>query len=223
MHFKTTTAALAIAGLATAQNITGNYTHGVAHIQMNNIDATFTFDAVQGGVNVTVNVASGLTTGFEVNQTAGFEYHIHVLPVGPNNNCTSTGGHLDPLNVGMTTPCDPKNLTSCQEGDLSGKHGNLMAVNNSTGAIPAFSYVDSQLAFDGPTAASIIGRSVVIHNNGTRVGCANLIVDGYSTANSTNGTSGTTSAPASKPTSGATKLIGSVALSGVVALMMLAL
>ncbi|KAF9991650.1 hypothetical protein BGZ80_006009 [Entomortierella chlamydospora] len=210
MHFKTIATALAVAGVAAAQN----YTQGSAHINMNNIDATVTFAKVDTGVNVTVAVSKGLTEAFQI-LPVGFEYHVHVNPVGANNNCTSTGGHLDPANVGAA-PCDPKNLTSCQVGDLSGKHGDLVAVNNSTGAIPTFSYIDTQLAFSG--AASLVGRSVVIHNNGTRVACADIVVEGYSgNSSSTNGTTTT----GGSTTSGAAKLVGSVALSGLVAAMML--
>ncbi|KAF9354095.1 hypothetical protein BGX26_008100 [Mortierella sp. AD094] len=227
MLFKTIATTLAVAGVAAAQNSTGNYTHGSAHIQMNKIDATFTFEKVDTGVNVTVAVASGLTEAFQI-LPAGFEYHVHDFPVGANNSCAATGGHLDPANVGTLKPCDPKNLTSCQVGDMSGKHGNLIAANNDTGLIATFSYIDTQLTFSGPLAGALLGRSVVIHNNGTRVGCADLVVEGYvvpagNSTNGTNPTNGTTTTPGNKPASGAAKLVGSVALTGLVAAMMLIL
>ncbi|KAG0304396.1 hypothetical protein BGZ98_005580 [Dissophora globulifera] len=177
MLFKSVAALLALAGLVAAQS-TSDLTHGAAKINMNNITATFTFDKVTNGVNITVNVASGLTEAFLVNKALGFDYHVHVYPVGPNNNCTATGAHLDPLKVGVAKPCDPLNLISCQEGDLSGKHGNLLPdISSDVGAIPLMQYIDTQLTFTGDGA--ITGRSVVIHNNGTRVACANLAVDGY--------------------------------------------
>ncbi|KAF9985150.1 hypothetical protein BGZ75_003325 [Mortierella antarctica] len=215
MLFKSIASVLAIAGLAAAQ--TKEYTHGQADIKMNGIDAVFTFDKVAGGMNITVTVNSGLNSTAQI-LPVGFEYHVHVNPVGAGNNCMATGLHLDPAKVGVTKPCDPKNLTSCQTGDLSGKYGNLLATE--TGAIPTKSYLDTQLTFTGEGENAMVGRSVVIHNNVTRVACANLVVDGY-TAPAPSGTGAPQAS--NKPTSGAAKLVGSVALSGVAALMMLAL
>ena len=56
-------------------------------------------------------------------------YHIHVSPVSSNGNCSSTGSHLDPYNVGETVPCDPSQPDKCQVGDLSGKHGTMPGPN----------------------------------------------------------------------------------------------
>ncbi|KAF9115246.1 hypothetical protein BGX27_008480 [Mortierella sp. AM989] len=222
MQLKTIATALVVAGLAAAQNNTNTtaFDHGVAHIKTDKIDATFTFHEAADGMNITVAVASGLTTGYQI-LDVGFEYHVHDFPVGPNNNCTATGAHLDPAKVGVAKPCDPQNLTSCQTGDLSGKHGNLVAVNNETGSIPTFSYLDSHLSFKGPANETLLGRSIVIHNNGTRIGCADLVVAGY-TAPAANGTDPAGKPSADKP-SGAAKLVGSLALSGIVTLMMMAL
>ncbi|KAF9436865.1 hypothetical protein BGZ76_002750 [Entomortierella beljakovae] len=230
MQFKTIAAVLAFAGLAAAQNSTNaTYTQGEAKVNMNGIEGTFLFQKVEGGINVTINIVSGLTTGFQKLET-GFDYHVHDFPVGANNNCTATGAHLDPAKVGVAKPCDPLNLTSCQTGDLAGKHGNFMALNNETGNLEPINYLDTQLTFDGPLNAALLGRSIVIHNNGTRVACADIVVPGYvvPAANGTNGTTGgngTAPGTDGKPDSSATKLIGSgvAALSGVVAFMMLAL
>ncbi|KAI1303233.1 hypothetical protein EDD11_005428 [Mortierella claussenii] len=227
MLFKSIATVLAVAGFAAAQSTnTTELKHGVAHIKKDKIEAIFTFDKVAEGMNITVNVVSGLTQGLQI-LPAGFEYHVHVKPVGPNNDCMATGGHLDPANVGTTKPCDPANLTTCQTGDLSGKYGNLVAVNNDTGAIPTFSKIDTQLNFTGADNAALVGRSVVIHNNGTRIACANLEVDGYTAPTPTNGTSTGTASPTASPTgnkpSSAVKLVGSVALSGLIAAMMMAL
>ncbi|KAF9932442.1 hypothetical protein BGZ65_004470 [Modicella reniformis] len=220
MLFKTIATLLAIAGLASAQT---ELKHGEAHIQQKGIDAVFTFDKVATGVNVTITVIKGLNTTTQV-LPEGFDYHIHVKPIGADGDCMATGGHLDPTNVGAP-PCNPKNLTSCQIGDLSGKHGNLTAdVKSLSGAIATISYIDTQLSFTGEGA--ITGRSVVIHNNFTRLACANLIVDGY-TAPSPSGGSGsgtlTGNPSATNKPSSAVKLVGSVALTGLVAMMMMAL
>ncbi|KAI8351346.1 superoxide dismutase [Mortierella sp. GBAus27b] len=217
MQFKTIAALLAVAGIATAQ--TTDYKSGKAHIDQAGIDAVVTFEKVAGGVNVTVVVNKGLTKELQI-LPEGFDYHVHVKPV-IGGNCTTTGGHLDPFNIGPK-PCDPKNMTSCQVGDLSGKWGNLTAdPNSAVGAIAARSYVDSSLSFSGDS--SLLGRSVVIHNNMTRIACADIVVDGY-TPPATNSSTGAPGTPGSTGgNSSAVKLVGSVALTGLVAMMMMAL
>ncbi|KAF9122570.1 hypothetical protein BG015_005510, partial [Linnemannia schmuckeri] len=59
----------------------------------------------------------------------------------------------------------------CQEGDLSGKHGNLEVTPKGDLQLK---YIDRQLKFTGD-ATTIIGRSLVIHNNGIRIACANIL------------------------------------------------
>ncbi|KAF9121047.1 hypothetical protein BGW39_010901 [Mortierella sp. 14UC] len=221
MLFKSAAAVLAFAGLVAAQGAAPELKHGSATVVSPNkdIEATFTFDKVEGGMNITVTGVKGLSFASQVNKTAGYEYHVHVKPVGPGGNCTATGGHLDPANVGPA-PCNPANLTSCQTGDLSGKHGNLNGTE--TGAIPTFFYLDTQLSFTTPANGPMVGRSVVIHNNGTRVACGDLIVDGYVAPPAT--TNDTTTNPSGgNSQNGAAKLVGSVALTGIVALFMMAL
>ncbi|KAF9967154.1 hypothetical protein BGZ73_000684 [Actinomortierella ambigua] len=204
MQFKNLVAALAIAGLASAQAPT----KGSAHIDMANIDAHFAFEKSANGVTVTINVAKGLTTAVQV-LPAGFQYHIHEKPVGENNNCTATGGHLNPTSVSYATaPCDPKNLASCEVGDLAGKHGNL--IGTADGKLAPVTYTDTQITFEG--ANSIVGKSVVIHNNVTRIACANIVTDGATDKKPED----------KKPESSATKLAGSLLLSSAVALMMFA-
>ncbi|KAF9963009.1 hypothetical protein BGZ65_006600 [Modicella reniformis] len=141
--------ALACAGMAQAQQ------PQEAKINMAGIKGSFKFTPLAGklkGAKVTVSIEKGLTKKFAVMPNVGFQYHIHLNRVGPGNDCMATGGHLDPTNVG--------------------KHGNLLP--SMTGAIKQFEYVDDQLEFTGK-ATTIVGRSVVIHNNGTRVACANLL------------------------------------------------
>ncbi|KAG0056964.1 hypothetical protein BGZ83_002571 [Gryganskiella cystojenkinii] len=213
-------ATLAVAGLAAAQN----FTHGEAHLKnADGVEAFFSFDFADSVMTVSYN-ATGLNTTYAKIPAVGFEYHIHVSPVPADGNCTLTGAHLDPLSVGTKTPCDPQNLTSCQVGDLSGKHGNILPTAD--GVIAPVTYTDKALVFAGDASGSILGRSVVIHNNQTRIACANLVVAGYTAPTPTGGNSNGTSTSAPKPSStsgAAAKLAGSVALSGIIALMMIAL
>lgn len=51
--------------------------------------------------------------------------------------------------------------------------------------IPKVEYVDQQLRFEGETT-TIVGRSIVIHNNGTRVACGNIVPYGQVTSQSSN-------------------------------------
>lgn len=181
------------------------------------IKALFIFTPVTKGTGaqVNINVTEGLNKTFALSPTKGFEYHVHVNPVGPGNDCAATGGHLDPLNVGAAK-CIPTKPEKCQEGDLSGnrqiasktkfsipnffvntcliinqkkrntfvgKHGELKATDS--GAIKV-EYVDHQLRFDGETT-TIAKRSIVIHNNGTRVACGNIVPYGEARSQSTSG------------------------------------
>ncbi|KAJ1962042.1 Superoxide dismutase [Dipsacomyces acuminosporus] len=104
-----------------------------------------------------------------------YPYHIHVGPVPKDGNCTATLGHFDPAHVNTdpkTYHCDPKAMeTTCELGDLAGRHGNITA--SAGGTFGAY-YSDPLLALDGPN--SIIGRSVVIHApNNTRLACADIV------------------------------------------------
>ncbi|KAG0348182.1 hypothetical protein BG004_005838, partial [Podila humilis] len=123
------------------------------------------------GAEVNIDVTKGLSKSTVLSPSKGFDYHVHVNRVGPNNDCMATGGHLDPTNVGAAK-CNPSIPEKCQEGDLSGKHGELRA--SESGAIPNVRYIDRQLHFDGETT-TLKGRSIVIHNNGTRVACGNIL------------------------------------------------
>jgi len=165
-------AAVHCIGLAQSQLVTPRDILAVA-ISMNGIDANFIFapQPHSDGAQVVIDVTKGLSKLLALSPTGGYEYHIHVSPVGPDNDCMATGGHLDPYKVGPVK-CDALRPAKCQEGDLSGKHGELMATES--GAIPTISYLDRQLRFSG-AETTIVGRSVVIHNNGTRVACGDIL------------------------------------------------
>ncbi|KAI9137716.1 superoxide dismutase, partial [Paraphysoderma sedebokerense] len=100
-----------------------------------------------------------------------FSYHIHVSPVVAGN-CTSTGGHYDPLNVTArgVVPV-PGDLSTFEKGDLSGKFGKLKS--NAEGKLSEGGkdkYSDTTI-----TLADLTGRSIVIHDAaGKRIGCADL-------------------------------------------------
>ncbi|KAG0338921.1 hypothetical protein BG000_003143 [Podila horticola] len=187
MIIKTSTA-LCIAALCMtggqAQLVAPDSNTLVANIDMKGIKALFIFTPVTKGTGaqVNINVTEGLNKTFALSPTKGFEYHVHVNPVGPGNDCAATGGHLDPSNVGAAK-CIPTKPEKCQEGDLSGKHGELKATDS--GAIKV-EYMDHQLRFDGETT-TIAKRSIVIHNNGTRVACGNIVPYGEARSQSTSG------------------------------------
>ncbi|KAF9364588.1 hypothetical protein BGX34_001048 [Mortierella sp. NVP85] len=168
-----TVVALVCAGIAQAQY---KYT---APINMNGIKADVTIEQKGKTASIKVNVRKGLTTKFAKIPAAGFAYHIHAAPVAKDDTtCMSTGGHHDPseaapkavkkYGVYKCNASDPKN---CEQGDLSGKHGNLPATKD--GKTKA-SYKDEYILFPGKKG-NIKGKSIVIHNNGTRVACANLV------------------------------------------------
>lgn len=114
------------------------------------------------------------------------EYHIHVSPVPEDGNCTATGGHLDPYNVGDPYVCPGETgAVTCQVGDLSGKHGAI-----DTAALGAASYMTQYLDYYLSTVPDTVGffgnRSFVVHDQaGARLNCGNFVLQ---TAPSSNGT-----------------------------------
>jgi hypothetical protein len=57
-------------------------------------------------------------------------------------------------------------------GDLAGKHGTLVAVDNATPVTAT--YTDAAIMLHGPT--SVVGLSIVVHApNGTRLACATIV------------------------------------------------
>ncbi|KAF9332178.1 hypothetical protein BG006_004943 [Podila minutissima] len=141
-----------------------------ATLNMNEVQACFKFTPLGPNIPGALVEITGVIKAQAVKPNEGFEYHIHEKPVGPNNDCMATSGHLDPLKFGNGR-CNPATPDKCQEGDLSGKHGNLKPSAVPVGAI---TYVDKYLRWEG-AATTIVGRSVVVHNNGTRIACGDLL------------------------------------------------
>ncbi|KAF1943749.1 Cu,Zn superoxide dismutase-like protein [Clathrospora elynae] len=147
-------------------------------------------EAVGGpeGVMFTVNL-TGLP---DQAQFGPFNWHIHALPVPSDGNCTATMGHLDPTNRGELYMCDPAQPSTCQVGDLAGKHGGkIMTPGNfsTTFMDPYLSVMEGSKGFFG-------GLSFVLHSgNTTRLTCANfeMVSAGNGTMNGS--ASGTMSMP----------------------------
>ena len=100
------------------------------------------------------------------------QYHVHVAPIpsgvasGQECSQTSVGGHFNPR--GVVGTCDSSNPSTCEAGDLSGKHGNFIGLET-----VSTSYSDSTIVLSG--VETIVGRSIVIHkNDSSRWVCANI-------------------------------------------------
>ncbi|EDQ87759.1 uncharacterized protein MONBRDRAFT_37745 [Monosiga brevicollis MX1] len=116
-----------------------------------------------------------------LHQRAG-GWHVHTFPVpepsavgaSPGvDQCSgaAVGGHFNPFNA--LVPCSSApGMTDdqCEVGDLAGKHGTLANLDS-----VSITYTDWNLPLFG--AASIVGRSIVIHvnaNNNPRLACATI-------------------------------------------------
>lgn len=126
-------------------------------------------DLGRSGVNVTVILAG-------LDGHAG-GYHVHVVAINGSSDglgssvCGSTGGHFDPSQ--SKTLCTAAiETSSCEAGDLSGKHGSLAGLDSYVAR-----YADAALSLSG--ADSVVGRSVVIHfaANASRWVCANIVAE----------------------------------------------
>lgn len=101
-----------------------------------------TFEKVEGGVKVSGRIEN-LTPGEH-----GF--HVHQYGDLRKDDGTSAGGHFNP----MSTPHAGREAPIRHVGDM----GNVTADEN---GVAEFSFVDDDLAFEGP--ASIIGRGLIVH------------------------------------------------------------
>ncbi|KAK5305820.1 Cell surface superoxide dismutase [Cu-Zn] 4 [Exophiala xenobiotica] len=122
---------------------------------------------VQGQITGVSN-DNGTGVAFNINffdfpdASAGpFLYHIHVLPVPQDGNCTGTLGHLTPYGRNDTPPCDATQPSTCQPGDLSGKHGTIADTAREKNF--QLTYLDLYLSTDPQSPAFFGNRSVVVH------------------------------------------------------------
>lgn len=83
------------------------------------MQACFKFTPLAPNIPGALVEITGVIKAQAIKPNEGFEYHIHEKPVGPDNDCMATGGHLDPLKFG-DGHCNPATPDKCQEGDLSG-------------------------------------------------------------------------------------------------------
>ncbi|KAJ9630324.1 uncharacterized protein PV06_02496 [Exophiala oligosperma] len=164
--------------------VLAQYSNNAPITENNPIKATFQAilqvdKPIQGQITG-VSSDNGTGVNFNVNffdfpdaSIGPFSYHIHVDPVPKDGNCTGTGGHLDPYDRGETPACDAYEPSTCQCGDLSGKHGPI----NDTATEKNFqvTYLDLYLSTHPESPAYFGNRSVVIHAaNGTRLNCGNF-------------------------------------------------
>ncbi|KAK5465038.1 Cell surface superoxide dismutase [Cu-Zn] 4 [Exophiala xenobiotica] len=182
---------------------------------------------VQGQITGVSN-DNGTGVAFNINffdfpdASAGpFLYHIHVLPVPQDGNCTGTLGHLTPYGRNDTPPCDATQPSTCQPGDLSGKHGTIADTAREKNF--QLTYLDLYLSTDPQSPAFFGNRSVVVHAaNGTRLNCANFTQQ-IATNVTSNGTqtagSTSSSSPTATQTGGAVQVLASRAGLGFAAVM----
>jgi superoxide dismutase, Cu-Zn family len=110
----------------------------------NSVSGVVTFEKVSEGVKVNVDI-HGLTPGKH-----GF--HIHEFGDCSAQDATSAGGHFNPAMVNHGGPMD----TMRHSGDM----GNVIADASGNARME---YVDPSMKFEG--SESIIGRSVIVHQN----------------------------------------------------------
>lgn len=110
----------------------------------NKVTGTVKFSEVPGGVKIVADL-KGLTKGKH-----GF--HIHECGDCTAPDGTSAGGHFNPKAMNHGAPMDAMR----HEGDM----GNIEADESGNAHLE---YVDKTLSFQGD--ASIIGRSVIVHQN----------------------------------------------------------
>ncbi|KAI9730494.1 MAG: hypothetical protein M1834_005735 [Cirrosporium novae-zelandiae] len=131
------------------------------------------------GTNFNVNI-TGLP---DVNTEGPFMYHIHQNRIPANGNCTAAGAHLDPYLRGESPACDASDPSTCQVGDLSGKHGNITATPWKV------TYLDDYLSTTPDTVSFFGNLSLVIHaRNLTRIACTNFTLGNVSSSSTTTAT-----------------------------------
>ncbi|KAF3922478.1 hypothetical protein AA313_de0208227 [Arthrobotrys entomopaga] len=233
MHFSKSSVLVAVAAgastvsaitgsLGNAPKTTGNPTDVVYEAKFSSSQVKSAYLNFTGGADGNGVLVHVCVSGVNASQPGPYLYHIHDFVVGPDGNCTATGGHLDPFLRNDTIACDPSAPETCQVGDLSGKHGDLPA--EATQDTPfCTSYTDDYISLDSSNKAFIgNSRSIVIHNvNKGRLACGDLtLVSGSATAAGAGGSSpstspapSSTSPPPAVSTGGASAVgVGSLAL-----------
>ncbi|RAH51226.1 Cu,Zn superoxide dismutase-like protein, partial [Aspergillus brunneoviolaceus CBS 621.78] len=104
-------------------------------------------------------------------ETSKYLYHIHYQPMPESGDCKGTAGLLNPYNA-QEDPCNAAEPQTCGVGDLSGKHGFLIA--DDYGTVAAV-YEDKYLSNQPDSVAFFGNRSVTIHaDDGGRYNCGNF-------------------------------------------------
>lgn len=155
--------------------------------------AEFDMDGVKGAFRFSQASATAPTVcDYDIQGLKGNNkmYHVHVKPVPKFDanqvrndaaalaalcSAEATGGHLNPFNVTAKLPPKSAPFDQYEVGDLSGKHGPLVAMTH-PGHEDHYvgSFTDDKLSLGGTNG--IIGRSIVIHKNegGKRWVCATI-------------------------------------------------
>ncbi|EEH41408.1 cytosolic Cu/Zn superoxide dismutase [Paracoccidioides lutzii Pb01] len=144
-----------------------------------------------------------------------FPWHVHDQPVSSDGNCNSTLAHLDLIDRGEFPPCNASNPKTCQEGDMSGKYGNI--TNASGGNVYEVTFIDNFTSLTDGLGAFVGNRSMVVHyRNSSRINCGNI------TLASINGTAVPTPSASQRPSQGPANRVGAfglgVMLAGVAAM-----
>ena len=94
--------------------------------------------------------------------------------------CGDIDGHYNPYSVDTGSDsysmyCNQDNITSCEVGDLSGKHGRLN-VSGTTGPYNEYSFLYHDNFLNLTDTNAIVNRSIAIHSlDGPVQGCAPLV------------------------------------------------
>jgi Cu-Zn family superoxide dismutase len=139
--------ALVAIGLAASGAWAAPITKAVAVVNplgSSGVSGLVVFTRTDGGVRVVAKL-SGLKPG-------AHGFHIHEFGDCSAPDGSSAGGHFNPTGEPHGGPHDAKR----HAGDM----GNVVAGSDGTASLE---YVDSRLAFEGPT--SILGRGVIVHAN----------------------------------------------------------
>jgi hypothetical protein len=97
-------------------------------------------------ITVVLSTASNATRKMQT-------YHVHIKPVldasfyGGACSAAAVGGHYNPAFVAGA--CNPTDMSTCEVGDLAGKHGDIATVNGAFSQL----YDDAQIQLSGPQRA----------------------------------------------------------------------